>query len=294
LPDLRRPDRRQLVGLLSADPTILLEEGAQITEADPGPAIGYVTSAYRSPTLSRGFALALLAAGRSRIGTDLLVAMPQGAITVTVTDHVFVDQPGTRLRPPPPPRPPIEPLLPPGPEPVPLARPSEFVRLAILAPTTRLSIRAGPPAATAIGLALGVLLPTVPCRSVIARDRAALWLGPDEWLVVAPENAADLAATAVKAAGEHPAAVIDVSHRSRTLELTGERAAWCLNAFCALDLHQDAFPAGMCTRTRFGQVDITLWRIAPEVFHLDVARSLVAYVWACLEEARLEFTTTGG
>ena len=62
--------------------------------------------------------------------------------------------------------------------------------LSMLAPTTRLAIRAGGAAATGIGLAIGVLLPTVPCRSVIARDRAALWLGPDEWLIVAPEDAA--------------------------------------------------------------------------------------------------------
>jgi heterotetrameric sarcosine oxidase gamma subunit len=141
-------------------------------------------------------------------------------------------------------------------------------------------------------LALGVLLPTVPSRSVIARDRAALWLGPDEWLIVAPETASDLAAQATKAAGDHPAGVVDVSHRSQTLEVTGPRAAWCLNAFCALDLDIHVFPVGMCTRTLLGKAQILLWRIAPEVFHLDIARSFVPYVWGCLEEARLEFTTT--
>jgi heterotetrameric sarcosine oxidase gamma subunit len=96
-------------------------------------------------------------------------------------------------------------------------------------------------------------------------------------------------AQARQAAGDHPASVIDVSHASQTLEITGRRAAWCLNAFCALDLHLQAFPVGMCTRTLLGKADVLLWRIAPEVFHLDVARSFVPYVWACLEEARLEF-----
>ena len=168
--------------------------------------------------------------------------------------------------------------------------PASSVQLTALAATTRLSIRAGSAVGTAIGLALGVLLPTVPCRSVIARDRAALWLGPDEWLIVAPESASDLAARATKAAGDHPASIVDVSHRSRALEITGPRAAWCLNAFCALDLDVHAFPVGMCSRTLLGKAEVVLWRIAPEVFHLDVARSLVPYVWACLEEARLEFT----
>jgi sarcosine oxidase subunit alpha len=288
LPDLRRPDRKQLVGLLSDDPASVLEEGAAV--ADGTETIGHVASSYRSPTLGRAFALALLAGGRSRMGNKLSVPMPGGAIGVTVTEPVFVDKTGDRLRARPLPPAAFERLLDTEDRPAPIARPCGSVQLTALAPTTRLSIRAGPAAGTAIGLALGVLLPTVPCRSVIARDRAALWLGPDEWLIVAPEGAADLAAQAAKAAADHPVSVVDVSHRSRTLEVTGQRAAVCLNAFCALDLDVSVFPVGMCTRTRLGKAEIVLWRIAPEVFHLDVARSFVPYVWACLEEARLEWT----
>jgi len=132
------------------------------------------------------------------------------------------------------------------------------------------------------------LLPTVPCRSVIARDRAALWLGPDEWLIVAPEEAADLPDQARKAAGDHLVSVVDVSHATRTLELAGPAAAWCLNAFCSLDLDQSAFPVGMCSRTLLGKAPVVLWRVAGDLFHLDVGRSYVPYVWDCLEEARLE------
>jgi sarcosine oxidase subunit alpha len=288
LPDLKRPDRRQLVGLLPDDPTDMPEEGAAVT--DGAEAIGHVTSSYRSPTLGRAFALALVAGGRSRIGKRLQVPAPNGAIGVTVSEPVFLDKTGDRLRAQPTPRAAAEPLLPAMDQPAPVARPCATVQLTALAPTTRLAIRAGSTAGTAIGLALGVLLPTVPCRSVIVRDRAALWLGPDEWLAIAPEGASDLAAQATKATAGHPASIVDVSHRSRTLEITGTHAAWCLNAFCALDLDVSVFPVGMCTRTRLGQAEIVLWRIAPEVFHLDVARSVVPYVWACLEEARLELT----
>jgi heterotetrameric sarcosine oxidase gamma subunit len=273
---------------LPTDKSVLLEEGAQVTGS--GRSLGHVTSAYRSPTLGRSFALALIATGRTRIGETLQVPMRTGVIEVTVTAPVFLDKPAERLRPSPFTPPAAEPLPQSAPIPAPVSRPSTVVQLTALAPTTKLSIRAGTAAATGIGLALGVLLPTVPCRAVIARDRAALWLGPDEWLIVAPDNETGLAAQATRAAGDHPASVVDVSHRSRTLEITGSRAAWCLNAFCALDLHLAAFPVGMCTRTVLGKAEIMLWRIAPEVFHLDVARSYVPYVWACLEAARLEFT----
>jgi sarcosine oxidase, subunit alpha len=304
LPDLKRPDRKQLVGLLPADPAVLLQEGAQVTAAAPGdrkPAsaddpnrhgdhLGHVTSSYRSATMDRGFALALIAGGRSRIGSELSVPMPGGAVKVAVTDSVFVDPPGKKLRPSPAPRPPTQPLLSAESWRAPVARPSAAVRLAMLAPTTRLSVQAGSAAATRIGLAIGVLLPTVPCRSVISRDRAALWLGPGEWLIVAPPAAPDLPAQARNAAADHPASVVDVSNASHTLEIAGPRAAWCLNAFCALDLDVRVFPVGMCTRTRLGQAQVVLWRIASEVFHLDVPRSLTPYVWGCLEDSRLEFS----
>ncbi|WP_428533350.1 sarcosine oxidase subunit alpha family protein [Rhodopila sp.] len=301
LPDLKRSDRGQLVGLLPTDKTVVLEEGAQVvathSQSPPKPSghsdtacLGYVTSSYHSPTLGRSFALALISGGRSRLGQELRVPTRIGFSAVTVTDPALIDKSGERLRTGSPPHRSIDALEPFENQNVRIARPSSSVNLTLLAPTTRLSIKAASTAATAIGLALGVLLPTVPCRSVIARDRAALWLGPSEWLIVAPETMSDLAAIAIKAAGSHPASIVDVSYQSVMLELTGSRAAYCLNAFCALDVGMQAFPVGMCTRTLLGQVEVMVWRIAAEIFQLDVARSMLAYVWECLEQARLEYT----
>ncbi len=101
LPDLCRTDRRQLVGLLSADPLAVLEEGAQLI-ADPRgrvPAamLGHVTSAYWSETLQRSIALALLAGGRGRTGDTLYVPMTGRVIPVTVTEAAFYDRNGARL-----------------------------------------------------------------------------------------------------------------------------------------------------------------------------------------------------
>jgi sarcosine oxidase subunit alpha len=290
LPDLRRGDRHQLVGLLPVDPVRILPDGAQLTDpTDAAEPIGHVTSSYDSAALGRSFALALVVGGRARLGTQLRVPTPTRPIDVLVVDPVLVDKAGARLRPRPGVRPAIDPLLPAHDQPAQVARACGSVQLRALAATTRLWIRAAPAAGAAIGLALGVLLPTVPNRSVIARDRAALWLGPDEWLVIAPEAALHLAVEATRAAACHPASIVDVSNRSRSVEITGGRAAWCLNGFCALDLDLSAFPVGMCARTLLGKAEIVLWRIAPEVFHLDIGRSFAPYVWACLEEARLEF-----
>jgi sarcosine oxidase subunit alpha len=100
-PDMLRPDRKQLVGLLTLDPKIVLEEGAQIV-ADPNEPIpmtmlGHVTSSYWSANLDRSIALALISGGRERKGARLFVPMPDGVIDVEVADPVFVDKAGERL-----------------------------------------------------------------------------------------------------------------------------------------------------------------------------------------------------
>ena len=100
-PDMLLDNRKQLVGLLTDDPAIALEEGAQVTESASPPtgssALGHVTSSYMSETLGRPIALALVAAGRSRIGARLYAPMPGRAIAVTVTTPVFYDKAGARL-----------------------------------------------------------------------------------------------------------------------------------------------------------------------------------------------------
>ena len=97
-PYMMRADRKQLVGLFSAD---LLEEGAQIV-ADanasvPMTMLGHVTSAYWSETLGRPIALALVAGGRALSGRMLYVPMPDRTIAVRVSEPIFYDRSGRRL-----------------------------------------------------------------------------------------------------------------------------------------------------------------------------------------------------
>jgi heterotetrameric sarcosine oxidase gamma subunit len=156
------------------------------------------------------------------------------------------------------------------------------VTLSAAPPQTRVVVRAGGAAVLAVGDRLGVALPAVPFRTTEYRGRFALWLGPDEWLVLASEGAELPTA-------DTTASIVDVSHAITGIIVTGSRAAWAINAFCALDLHPSAFPVGMCTRTVFAKAQIVLWRTATDTFRIEVARSFAPYVWACLEEGRREF-----
>jgi sarcosine oxidase subunit alpha len=95
------PQRKHLVGLLPHDPALLLPEGAQIVGTPtlpepPVPMLGHVTSSYRSAELGRTFALALVRAGRDRVGQTLHVPVGGATVPVQVTSPVFVDPEGTR------------------------------------------------------------------------------------------------------------------------------------------------------------------------------------------------------
>jgi sarcosine oxidase subunit alpha len=98
---MQSPARRQLVGLRTLDPDVVLEEGAQVVETPgqraPMKVIGHVTSSYASAALGHSIALAMVAGGRVREGAKLCVPMPTGEIAVTVTKPVFYDPAGARL-----------------------------------------------------------------------------------------------------------------------------------------------------------------------------------------------------
>jgi sarcosine oxidase subunit alpha len=100
-PDLVKTGRPQLVGILAADGTTLLEAGAQITlVANPiagTPALGHVTSSYWSEALSCPIALGLVADGRRRVGTRLHVPMADGSVPIDVVSPIFFDPAGERL-----------------------------------------------------------------------------------------------------------------------------------------------------------------------------------------------------
>jgi sarcosine oxidase subunit alpha len=101
-PDMVAKGRKQLVGLMTEDPKIVLEEGAQIVadprEPKPMTMLGHVTSSYWSEALGRSIAMAVVADGRARDGETLHIPMPGRTIPVRVVKGtVFYDPEGTRL-----------------------------------------------------------------------------------------------------------------------------------------------------------------------------------------------------
>ncbi len=99
-PDLTSDGRKELVGLKTIDPKIVLEEGAQIVDDPnhpiPMPMIGHVSSSYWSECLGHSIAMALVTNGHSRMGETIFIPMPDEIIKAEICSPIFYDPEGGR------------------------------------------------------------------------------------------------------------------------------------------------------------------------------------------------------
>jgi sarcosine oxidase subunit gamma len=159
---------------------------------------------------------------------------------------------------------------------------SGVARLAPAAPASRISLRAPAGSVEALSASLGLSLPTRPKTSASANGRHALWIGPDEWLVI-DENATDLMALAGQSGALH--AATDVSHRNTAIIVSGPKAADAINGGCPQDLSLAVFPVGAASRTVLGKAEIVLYRTAEDTFRVEVWRSFATFAFGMLDEA---------
>ncbi len=99
--DCLREDRKQLVGLRTLKPEVILPEGAQLVNDPevpvPVPMVGHVTSSYYSACLGRSIALAVVKGGRARVGERVYAPLPDGRIMpAEICAPVFYDPDGAR------------------------------------------------------------------------------------------------------------------------------------------------------------------------------------------------------
>ena len=83
-PDTVRKDRKQLVGLKTVDPNIVIPEGAQLVDEPhapkPVPMIGHVSSSYYSACCGHSIAMALVKGGHHRMGDTVYTPQANGQI----------------------------------------------------------------------------------------------------------------------------------------------------------------------------------------------------------------------
>lgn len=129
---------------------------------------------------------------------------------------------------------------------------------------------------------LGLELPTAPRTSAAWGEVQALWLSPDQWLVLCPRaKTADLLTALREAlAGIHSFAV-DVSDMRTIIRIEGNAARALLLKGSSLDLLSPDYAAGTVRRLRFAEIAALLHIVSekPDVIDLYVFRSYADYAW---------------
>lgn len=160
-----------------------------------------------------------------------------------------------------------------------MAESSQYMRM--LPAMNRWILQGGADALAAAGRTWPGGLPEA-CRARTQGELHALWLGPEEFLLLAPPDHQPDALRNALAGVAH--SLVDVGHRQVALEVMGPDCEILLNGACPLDLHPDRFPVDMCTRTVFGKAEIVLWRTHLQTFHVEVWRSFLPYCTDLLAE----------
>jgi len=139
--------------------------------------------------------------------------------------------------------------------------------------------------------AIGARPPTEPNNALVSDDgtRHVLWLGPDEWLILAEPGAGPaLEAVIREAIGEARGAVVDVSANRTTLSVSGPRARELLAFGCSLDLDERWFKPGRCAQTLLARANVIVVPVGPAVepsFRILVRPSFAGYLAAWLTDA---------
>lgn len=158
----------------------------------------------------------------------------------------------------------------------------ETVIISVAEPCLRVALRAPQESVPSVSTALGLTLPSRPKTSASSGTRSALWLGPDEWLVLDQADKEMLPALANESAFH---SAVDVSHRNVGIVVSGRAAADVINTGCPQDLSLSAFPVGACSRTLLGKIEIVLWRTADDEFRVECWRSFSDYADSFLRAA---------
>ena len=114
-------------------------------------------------------------------------------------------------------------------------------------------------AEAALAARIPIALPPAPNTWRLSGGREALWLGPDEWLVVAEPGSAPAIMEELERAldGLHHS-VVDVSANRAVVELAGDSRIDLLAEGCGLDLHPRSWREGRCAQTLLARVPVLL------------------------------------
>ena len=138
---------------------------------------------------------------------------------------------------------------------------------------------------------LGFSLPLISNMVSHGAGLAALWLGPDEWLIITPpDGESAIVASMEGALGDMHSSITDQTGGQTIIRISGPSARDLLAKGCTLDLHPTVFGPGRCAQTLVAKAMATIVYVDDTpTFDLVVRRSFADYLRSWLQDAALEY-----
>jgi len=133
-------------------------------------------------------------------------------------------------------------------------------------------------------------LPVVPNTVTTGGDRRALWLAPDEWLVVGPEDQEKaLVQCLLDGLAGAFGSIVDVSANRTVLKIGGPNARDLLAHGVPIDLDGRSFGFGHCAQSLLAKAPMIIERVSDDHdFHVYVRSSFAGYLADWLLDAASE------
>lgn len=142
---------------------------------------------------------------------------------------------------------------------------------------------------SAVKRSAGADLPLVANTFAAAGDRMVIWLGPDEWMIMAENGAAPSIIAELDTPEAGHVAVTDISDAIGAVSMEGVHVRAVLAKHCGLDLHPDSFTPGMAHQTLLSHAGVTIACLEENRFLVIGRSSFMPYILGLLQDASIEF-----
>ncbi len=144
---------------------------------------------------------------------------------------------------------------------------------------------------TNVGKNLNIILPTEANTSSISDKLTAIWLSPDEWMIVSNEplsketNKYELYEVLFNSISKsNLGAVIDVTDQFVQLELKGENIYEIFSAGSPFNFNEFKEKKGSTTQTVLNHIDVILHHKDENIVNLFVRRSFAEHLYSWIED----------
>lgn len=140
----------------------------------------------------------------------------------------------------------------------------------------------------AIEKAVGIKPSRTACSATQCDDTAAIWVGPDRWLIVEKESR-DLNALISKTVSPEMAAITDQSHSRCVIRLSGKDVRNVLRKGCTLDMDSTHFKTSEARITSLFHMNGLIHCLSENNFDIYVARSFGESFFEVITHAAAEY-----